>query len=49
MAPPADPYRILGLGRDASLDQVKRAYRRLAKANHPDTAGEAAVPRFLAI
>ncbi len=49
MAPPADPYRTLGLGRDATLDQVKRAYRRLAKANHPDTAGEAAVPRFLAI
>lgn len=49
MAPPVDPYRTLGLGRDATLDQVKRAYRRLAKANHPDTAGEAAVPRFLAI
>jgi hypothetical protein len=49
MAPPADPYRTLGLGRDATLEQVKRAYRRLAKANHPDTAGEAAVPRFLAI
>ncbi len=49
MAAPADPYRTLGLGRDATLDQVKRAYRRLAKANHPDTAGETAVPRFLAI
>ncbi|MFP5341339.1 MAG: DnaJ domain-containing protein [Candidatus Limnocylindria bacterium] len=49
MAPPADPYRTLGLGRDASLDEVKRAYRRLAKEHHPDTAGEAAIPRFLAI
>ena len=28
---------------------MKRAYRRLAKANHPDAAGEAALPRFLAI
>jgi hypothetical protein len=28
---------------------VKRAYRRLAKANHPDAAGESALPRFLAI
>jgi hypothetical protein len=28
---------------------VKRAYRRLVKAHHPDTAGESAIPRFLAI
>jgi hypothetical protein len=49
MPPSADPYRILGLDRSASLDDVKRAYRRLAKANHPDAAGEAALPRFLAI
>jgi hypothetical protein len=45
----ADPYRTLGLTRGASLDEVKRAYRRLAKANHPDAAGAAALPRFLAI
>jgi curved DNA-binding protein CbpA len=44
-----DPYRTLGLSRGASLDQIKAAYRRLAKANHPDAAGEAALPRFLAI
>ena len=44
-----DPYRTLGLERGASLADVKRAYRRLAKANHPDAAGEAALPRFLAI
>lgn len=44
-----DPYRTLGLERGASLAEVKRAYRRLAKANHPDAAGEAALPRFLAI
>ena len=44
-----DPYRTLGLPRGASLDEVKRAYRRLAKVNHPDAAGEAALPRFLAI
>ena len=49
MAPNADPYRTLGLERGASLEDVKRAYRRLAKANHPDAAGEAALPRFLAI
>lgn len=44
-----DPYRTLGLERGASLADVKRAYRRLAKANHPDAAGEGALPRFLAI
>ena len=49
MAPDADPYRTLGLERGATLDEVKKAYRRLAKANHPDAAGEAALPRFLAI
>ena len=49
MAPDPDPYRTLGLPRDATLDEVRRAYRRLAKANHPDAAGEAALPRFLAI
>lgn len=49
MAPDADPYRILGLARGAPLAEVKRAYRRLAKANHPDAAGDSALQRFLAI
>ncbi len=49
MATNADAYRTLGLAPGATLDEVKRAYRRLAKANHPDAAGESALPRFLAI
>jgi hypothetical protein len=49
MAPNVDPYRTLGLTRGASLAEVKQAYRRLAKANHPDAGGEASLPRFLAI
>jgi hypothetical protein len=49
MAFDTDPYRALGLARGASLDEVKRAYRRLAKANHPDAAGAGALSRFLAI
>jgi DnaJ domain len=49
MATEPDPYRTLGLDPNASLDEVKRAYRRLAKANHPDAAGASALPRFLAI
>ena len=49
MAQPLDPYRTLGLAPGASADEIRRAYRKLAKANHPDSAGEAALPRFLAI
>lgn len=44
-----DPHRVLGLSPGASQAEIKRAYRRLAKAFHPDAAGEAAIPRFLAI
>lgn len=31
-----DPYEILGLRRNATQDEVKQAYRRLAKKHHPD-------------
>jgi molecular chaperone DnaJ len=31
-----DYYGILGVGRDASADDIKRAYRRLAREYHPD-------------
>jgi curved DNA-binding protein CbpA len=49
MTRPLDPWRTLELPRDATLDEVKAAYRRLAKRYHPDSAGEAAVARFLAV
>jgi len=49
MAIDPDPYRTLGLARGATRDEVRRAYRRLAKIHHPDVAGESALPRFLAI
>src|SRR5438105_11500418 len=44
-----DPFRTLGLHPGSSEEQIKRAYRTLAKRYHPDSAGEAALPRFLAI
>ena len=31
-----DPYQVLGISRDASDEQVKEAYRNLAKKYHPD-------------
>jgi hypothetical protein len=44
-----DPYRILGLAPGASANEIRSAYRRMAKRYHPDAAGERALPRFLAI
>lgn len=44
-----DPYRVLGVAPGATVNEVKSAYRRLVKQWHPDTAGERALPRFLAI
>jgi DnaJ like chaperone protein len=32
----ADPYVVLGIERGRSLDEVKKQYRKLVAANHPD-------------
>ena len=34
--PMTDPYKILGLSKTATLDDIKKAYRKLAKKYHPD-------------
>ena len=31
-----DPYEVLGISPDASDDEIKRAYRELARKYHPD-------------
>jgi molecular chaperone DnaJ len=37
---PTDYYATLGLDRDASPEEIKRAYRRLARELHPDVNGD---------
>lgn len=36
----ANPYQVLGLKVGATPDEVKKAYRRLAKKHHPDLGGD---------
>lgn len=37
----SDYYQILGISKNASQDEIKRAYRRLAQQHHPDKGGDA--------
>jgi len=44
----ADPYQILGVSREAKSDEIRNAFRALAKKNHPDLhpGDKAAEARF---
>jgi curved DNA-binding protein CbpA len=51
--PGPDHYRLLGVPREASREEIARAWRRRARAEHPDSrpgqAGDAAAGRFRAL
>ncbi|KAJ4408338.1 hypothetical protein N0V91_003342 [Didymella pomorum] len=38
--PTINPYEVLGLEREATADDVKKAYRKMALKHHPDKAAE---------
>ena len=45
--PKRDYYDVLGVSKDASLDEIKKAFQKLAVANHPDKhKGKRAEQRF---
>jgi curved DNA-binding protein CbpA len=43
-----DPYGLLGVKRDASAEDIRKAYRRLARKVHPDLnpGDPLAIPSF---
>ncbi len=42
MAATPDYYKTLGVPRTASADEIKKAFRKLARTHHPDTGGDEA-------
>lgn len=44
-----DPYIVLGVSRHASAEEIARAYRRAARASHPDSVGAGSAERFQAV
>ena len=44
-----DPYFVLGVSRHASAAEIARAYKRAARASHPDSTGAGSAARFHAV
>jgi molecular chaperone DnaJ len=44
-----DPYVVLGVRRQASPEEIARAYKRAARLTHPDGGGSGASERFQAV
>ncbi|MBB4933781.1 DnaJ-class molecular chaperone [Lipingzhangella halophila] len=40
MTAPENPYEVLGIGTDATHEQIARAFRDLARRHHPDAGGD---------
>ena len=44
-----DPYIVLGVPRQASGEEIARAYKRAARASHPDSGSAGSAERFQAV
>jgi DnaJ like chaperone protein len=44
-APKIDPYTVLGVERKASIEEIKAAWRKLVRENHPDTLIAQGMPK----
>jgi curved DNA-binding protein len=40
MSPTTNYYELLGVKKDASADEIKKAFRKLARKHHPDAGGD---------
>ena len=40
MANKPDYYKTLGVSKNATADEIKKAYRKMARENHPDAGGD---------
>ncbi len=49
MSPLVNYYHLLAVPQTASLEQIKQAFRKLARQYHPDLAGAASKDQFLRI